>query len=69
MQTGLVLSFTRMTRLEVFPARRKARAQAGVVTLSVTEAARPHGLIYPPDPASFRTSTTSKGTPSARATS
>nr|WP_246363342.1 FAD-linked oxidase C-terminal domain-containing protein [Deinococcus budaensis] len=54
---GLVLSFTRMTRLEVFPQRREARAQAGVVTLSVTEAARPHGLIYPPDPASFRTST------------
>ncbi|MCP2015825.1 glycolate oxidase [Deinococcus sp. HSC-46F16] len=57
MQTGLVISFTRMTRLEVFPERREARAQAGVVTLSVTEAARPHGLIYPPDPASFRTST------------
>ncbi|MDL2345038.1 FAD-binding protein, partial [Deinococcus sp. MIMF12] len=57
MQTGLVISFTRMTRLAVFPGRREARAQAGVVTLSVTEAARPHGLIYPPDPASFRTST------------
>ncbi|WP_104990036.1 FAD-binding oxidoreductase [Deinococcus sp. NW-56] len=57
MQTGLVISFTRMIRLEVFPERREARAQAGVVTLSVTEAARPYGLIYPPDPASFRTST------------
>lgn len=57
MQTGLVISFTRMTRLEVFPQRREARAQAGVVTLSVTEAARPFGLIYPPDPASLRTST------------
>jgi glycolate oxidase len=57
MQTGLVISFTRMTRLDVFPERREARAQSGVVTLAVTEKARPHGLIYPPDPASFRTST------------
>jgi len=56
-QPGLVISFTRMTRLDIFPERREARAQAGVVTLAVTEKARPHGLIYPPDPASFRTST------------
>lgn len=56
-QVGLVISFTRMTRLEVFSERREARAQSGVVTLAVTQAARPHGLIYPPDPASFRTST------------
>jgi len=27
------------------------------VTLKVSDAARPHGLVYPPDPASFRTST------------
>jgi glycolate oxidase len=54
---SLVISFTRMTRLSVDPARREARAQAGVVTLAVSEAARPHGLIYPPDPASLRTST------------
>lgn len=57
LQEGLVISFTRMTRLDIFPERREARAQAGVVTLKVTEAARPHGLVYPPDPASFRTST------------
>ncbi|BDP41081.1 2-hydroxy-acid oxidase [Deinococcus aetherius] len=57
LRESLVISFTRMTRLEVFPERREARAQSGVVTLSVTEKARPHGLIYPPDPASFRTST------------
>lgn len=56
-QPGLVISFTRMTRLAIFPERREARAQAGVVTLAVTEKARPFGLIYPPDPASFRTST------------
>ncbi|WP_034384855.1 FAD-binding oxidoreductase [Deinococcus sp. YIM 77859] len=56
-QPSVVVSFTRMTRLEIFPERREARAQAGVVTLAVTERARPFGLIYPPDPASFRTST------------
>jgi len=56
-EPGLVISFTRMTRLEIDVARREARAQPGVITLAVTEAARPHGLIYPPDPASFRTST------------
>ncbi|MBB6016165.1 FAD-binding oxidoreductase [Deinococcus radiopugnans] len=57
MQPAVVISFTRMTRLEIFPEQREAVAQPGVITLAVTEAARPHGLIYPPDPASFRTST------------
>lgn len=56
-QESLVVSFTRMTGLKVFPERREAVAQPGVVTAKVTEAALPHGLIYPPDPASFRTST------------
>jgi glycolate oxidase len=56
-QPSLVISFTRMTRLSIDPLRREARAQAGVITLAVNEAARPHGLVYPPDPASFRTST------------
>ncbi len=57
MQPAVVISFTRMTKLEIFPERREAVAQPGVITLAVTDAARPHGLIYPPDPASFRTST------------
>ena len=57
LQESLVISFTRMTGLQIFPERREAVAQPGVVTLKVTEAARPHGLFYPPDPASFRTST------------
>ncbi|MGM9321212.1 FAD-binding oxidoreductase [Deinococcus aquaticus] len=56
-EPGLVISFTRMTRLTIHPDRREAQAQAGVITLAVSDAARPHGLIYPPDPASFRTST------------
>lgn len=57
LQESLVVSFTRMTGLHIFPERREAVAQPGVVTLKVTEAAKPHGLMYPPDPASFRTST------------
>ncbi|MFC4637155.1 FAD-binding oxidoreductase [Deinococcus hohokamensis] len=57
MQEAVVVSFTRMTGLQIFPGRREAVAQPGVITLKVSEAARPHGLIYPPDPASFRTST------------
>ncbi|MDB5045896.1 MAG: 2-hydroxy-acid oxidase [Deinococcus sp.] len=56
-EPGLVISFTRLTRLSIDAVRREATAQAGVITLAVTEAAKPHGLIYPPDPASFRTST------------
>ncbi|MBZ9749607.1 FAD-binding protein [Deinococcus sp. HMF7604] len=57
LRESLVISFTRMTGLRIDPVRREAHAQAGVVTLAVSDAARPHGLIYPPDPASFRTST------------
>lgn len=54
---SLVLSFTRMTRLSVDPQSRTATAQPGVVTAQVSERAKPFGLMYPPDPASFRTST------------
>lgn len=57
MVPSVVISFTRMTRLTIDAARREARAQPGVITLKVSEEARPHGLVYPPDPASFRTST------------
>ena len=56
-QPALVISFTRMTALHIDAARRQATAQAGVVTAQVSEAAWPHGLVYPPDPASWRTST------------
>lgn len=54
---SIVISFTRMTRLEIRPRLREAWAQSGVVTGSLSQHARPHGLIYPPDPASWRTST------------
>ena len=57
MVEAVVISFTRMTRLSIDPVRRTAQAQPGVITLKVSEEAKPHGLVYPPDPASFRTST------------
>lgn len=56
-QESIVISFTRMTQLTLDPEGRSATVQPGVVTLKISEAARPHGLVYPPDPASFRTST------------
>ncbi len=57
LEESIVVSFTRMTRLSIDPQARIATAQPGVVTYRVSEAARPYGLFYPPDPASFRTST------------
>lgn len=54
---SIVVSFTRMTRLDIDPQGRIATAQPGVVTQQVSERAKPHGLTYPPDPASLRTST------------
>jgi glycolate oxidase len=54
---SIVVAFTRMTRLELDPIRRIAMVQPGVVTAWISERAKPHGLYYPPDPASFRTST------------
>uniref|UniRef100_A0A7C2C002 FAD-binding protein n=2 Tax=Thermus islandicus TaxID=540988 RepID=A0A7C2C002_9DEIN len=53
----LVVAFTRMARLEVEPHTQTAWAEPGVPTARVSEAARPFGLFYPPDPASYRTST------------
>jgi len=54
---AMVVAFTRMTRLEVDPRTQTAWAEPGVTTAQVSEAARPYGLFYPPDPASLRTST------------
>lgn len=56
-QESVVLSFTRMTHLHIDPHRRTATVQPGVVTLKISEMAKPYGLVYPPDPASFKTST------------
>lgn len=51
---GAVLVCTsRMNRiLEIDPANRTARIQPGVINARLTEAARPHGLYYAPDPSS-----------------
>jgi glycolate oxidase len=57
LEASIVLSFTRMTGLQIDPQARIATAQPGVVTQQISEQARPHGLWYPPDPASLRTST------------
>lgn len=56
-QESIVLSFTRMAGLQIDPQARIATVQPGVVTLQISERAKPFGLVYPPDPASFRTST------------
>jgi len=57
LEESIVVSFTRMTGLQIDPRARRAVAQPGVVTARIAEQARPYGLTYPPDPASFRTST------------
>jgi glycolate oxidase subunit GlcD len=48
-----VVCTERMDRiLELDPAERTARVEPGVITVEISEAARPHGLRYLPDPAS-----------------
>ncbi len=52
-ENALVLSLARLNRiLEIDPANRIARVQPGVRNLAVSQAARPHGLFYAPDPSS-----------------
>ncbi len=43
--------------LDVDPRNLTLRAQPGVVTLAIDEAAARHGLFYPPDPGSMKVST------------
>lgn len=55
---GLVLSLERMDRiLEVDPDDQVAVVEPGVLTASLDAAAAVHGLMYAPDPASYRIST------------
>ncbi len=55
---GLVLSLAAMDRiLGVDPTNRLADVQAGVVTAEIDRAATAYGLMYAPDPASYREST------------
>ncbi len=52
-ENALILSLARLDRiLEIDPANRIARVQPGVRNLAVSQAARPHGLFYAPDPSS-----------------
>ena len=54
----VVLCLVRMDRiLEVDARNLTLRAQAGVITQKVDEAAGAHGLFYPPDPGSMKIST------------
>ncbi len=55
---GIVLSTVRMNRvLEVAQQEMLARAQTGVTTQALNDAAAAHGLFYPPDPGSQTVST------------
>ncbi|MDE2196268.1 MAG: FAD-binding protein [Gammaproteobacteria bacterium] len=50
---GVVLSLARFNRiLQINPLARTARIEPGVRNLAISEAARPHGLYYAPDPSS-----------------
>lgn len=57
LQESIVISFTRMTGLTLDPLSRTVAVQPGVINAQISEAAKPYGLYYPPDPASLRTST------------
>jgi glycolate oxidase len=55
---GLVVSLAAMDAvLGIDPANRLADVQAGVVTAEIDRAAAAYGLMYAPDPASYREST------------
>ncbi len=55
---GLVLCLVRMNRiLGTDPKNLNLRAQSGVITARIDEAAAAHGLFYPPDPGSMKIST------------
>jgi glycolate oxidase len=52
-RAGVLLSLARFMRiLEIDPLARTARLQPGVRNLAISEAARPYGLYYAPDPSS-----------------
>ncbi len=57
-RNSVVLSLERMNRiLDLNPDDETAVVEPGVVNAALNEAAAVHGLMYAPDPASFRTST------------
>ncbi|MEO8284736.1 MAG: FAD-linked oxidase C-terminal domain-containing protein [Pseudarthrobacter sp.] len=57
-RNSIVLSLERMNRiLDLSADDETAVVEPGVLNAALNEAAAPHGLMYAPDPASFRTST------------
>lgn len=54
---GVVLSFTKMTQLEIKQEEMLAIAEPGVITADLQREAEKKGLFYPPDPASLKNST------------
>jgi len=55
---GLVLCLVKMDRiLDLDPRNLTLRAQCGVITKEIDDAAAQHGLFYPPDPGSMKIST------------
>ncbi len=53
LENGVLLSLARLNRiLAVDPDNGSARVQPGVRNLAISEAAKPHGLYYAPDPSS-----------------
>ncbi len=52
-EDGIILSLARFNRiLDIDPENCTARVQPGVRNLAITDAAKPHGLYYAPDPSS-----------------
>jgi len=50
---GIVIALNRMNKiLDLDPIERTAKVQPGTINLLVSQAARPHGLYYAPDPSS-----------------
>lgn len=50
---GVMIALTRMNKiLSLDPQNRRALVEAGCVNAWITQAARPHGLLYAPDPSS-----------------
>lgn len=55
---GVVISTARLNRIRMIdPVNRRATVEPGVIDQALSDAARPHGLYYAPDPASQRVST------------
>ncbi len=54
---GLVVEFARMHRVLAFTAPDRIRVEPGVVNAALDQYLQPHGVFYPPDPASGRVCT------------